>query len=49
MAVYVVLRATEHPSGGVCGSIDRPMACVAVYVVLWTDPMLVWLCRWFYG
>ena len=28
---------------------DRPEACVAVYVVLWTDPRLVWLCMWFYG
>ena len=22
---------------------------MAVYVVLWTDPRLVWLCMWFYG
>ena len=28
---------------------DRPEACVAVKVVLWTDPRLVGLCRWFYG
>ena len=35
--------------GFVCGSMDRPEACVAVYVVLWTDPRLVLLCMGFYG
>ena len=39
----------EDLSSGVSGSMDRPEACVAVVVVLWTDPRLVWLCRWFYG
>ena len=24
------VRATEDPSGGVCGSMDRPEACVAM-------------------
>ena len=49
MTVLVVLWEYYDLSGGVSGSMGHLKTRVAVLVVLWTDPRLVWRWWWFYG